>query len=446
MTKAFYKTIASLLILFSSIAQAQITPANNKISVDVSTYHVQNPAYNYDSSFLIGKNIGMSEVKIFINWTALETAPHTFDFTILDIANLYYPAYSMPIDINLNPINTNQLAVPSDLVSVAFNNPVFINRYKILLDSMKVHIPAVTISSLVIGSEIGAYLGNDSAKWSQYTIFYDSVSTYAKTLWPDLKVSVELQFSDFTNYNSYAQKINISSDYIGVSYYPLWGNFTVKPPYVVGADMDTLVRLYPTKPICYYQFGYPTSPTCGSSDSLQSEFILKAFQYWDYYAAHIRMIDFTWLTDLDTAAVNYYGTYYGLTDTIFLEYLRTIGLRQWTGNGIDKPALNELRCQAKQRGYNTLPLVCNTTGINGTFISDQNIKVYPNPASESIVIESPLLEANDRVLIFNSLGMPVKEIPMTQMSLQINISDLPAGLYFIGTKSNQNSGQKFVKL
>ena len=57
MTKAFYKTIASLLILFSSIAQAQITPANNKISVDVSTYHVQNPAYNYDSSLYVVKPI-----------------------------------------------------------------------------------------------------------------------------------------------------------------------------------------------------------------------------------------------------------------------------------------------------------------------------------------------------------------------------------------------------
>lgn len=431
-TKSIFKIIAIVGLLCSTTVKAQINPANNKIAVDVSTYHVQNPAYNYDSSFVIGQNLGMSEVGLFINWTMLETAPNTFNFSILDIANSYYPAHSMPLDINLNPINTNRLEVPSDLNSIAFDNPIFINRYKILLDSVKVHIPNVTISSLIIGSEIGAYLGNDSTKWAQYTVFYDSVSAYAKTLWTGLKIAVELQFTDFIYYNSYAQKINTNSDYIGVSYYPTWGNFTVKPPYIVAFDMDTLVNLYPTKPICFYQFGYPSSPTCNSSDSLQAEFIKQTFLYWDYYATHIRLIDFTWITDLDTAAVNYYGTYYGSTDPIFLEFLRTIGLRKWNGNGIDKPALNELRCQAKQRGYNSLPISCNTIGINDFPISENDFAIFPNPANGIINIEisGDLIDA--KIRIYNQLGQIEKCISnINYRNIHIEIADLTNGLYFI---------------
>jgi hypothetical protein len=338
----------------------------------------------------------------------------------------------MPLDINLNPINTNRLEVPSDLDSMAFDNTIFINRYKILLDSVKVHIPNVTISSFIIGSEIGAYLGNDSTKWAQYTVFYDSVSAYAKTLWPGLKVAVELQFTDLIYYNSYAQIINTNSDYIGVSYYPTWENFTVKPPNIVAVDMDTLVNLYPAKPICFYQFGYPSSSTCNSSDSLQAEFIKQTFIYWDYYTTHIRLIDFTWITDLDTASVNYFGTYYGLTDTIFLEFLRTLGLREWNGNGIDKPALNELRCQAKQRGYNSLPISCNTVGLNDFPISENNFAISPNPANETINIEISGDLTDAKIRIYNQLGQIEKYISnINYRNIHIEIADLTNGLYFI---------------
>jgi len=444
--KLIFKIIAIAAIFCSTTISAQINPATNKIAVDVSTYHVQNTAYNYDSSFAIGKNLGMNEVGLFINWTMLETAPNTFDFTILDIANIYYPTHSMPLDINLNPINTNRLEVPSDLDSMTFDNPIFINRYKTLLDSVKVHIPLVTISSFIIGSEIGAYLGTDTVKWAQYTVFYNSVSTYAKTLWTGLNVAVELQFADLINYNSFAQQINTNSDYIGVSYYPTWGNFTVKPPYIVGNDMDTLVNLYPTKPICFYQFGYPSSPTCNSSDSLQAEFVNQTFLYWDYYATHIRLIDFTWITDLDTAAVNYYGTYYGLTDTIFLEFLRTIGLREWNGNGIDKPALNELRCQTKQRGYNTLPIICNTVGLNDIPISENNFTISPNPANTILNIELSGDCKNAKIIVFNQLGQIEKSIlNINSRTIHIETSDLKSGLYFIVLQnSDRFISRKFI--
>lgn len=444
--KALFQITAVAGVLHGSGLFAQINPADNKIAVDVSTYHVQNVAFNYDSSFAIGQNLGMSEVGLFLNWTMLETAPNTFDFTILDIANIYYPAHSMPLDININPINTNRLEVPSDLVSIPFDDPIFINRYETLLDSIKLHIPSVTISSLVIGSEIGAFLGNNSAMWAQYNTFYNSVSAYAKTLWPGLKVAVELQFTDLINYNPFAQQLNTNSDYIGVSYYPTWGDFTVKPPYIVGFDMDNLVSLYPEKPICFYQLGYPTSPACNSSDSLQAEFIRQTFLYWDYYAAHIRLIDFTWITDLDTATVNYYGTYYGLNDTIFLEFLRTIGLREWTGNGIDKPALNELRCQAKQRGYNNLPITCNIIGLNDIQVSETSLSIFPNPVNEALNIEISGILKNAEIEIYNSSGMIQKRISNIHSgNIQIETSNLTSGIYFIVLQDcDSRMSRKFI--
>jgi len=125
--------------------------------VDVSTMP-QNSSYNYDSCFTVGSSLGMGAVGLTQLWTSVETAPLTYDFTIFNIANLYYPSKGMAVDLTLAPINTNVKEVPSDLTTTAFSSTVMISRFKRLLDSIKVHTPNLTLSSLVIGSEHDVYL------------------------------------------------------------------------------------------------------------------------------------------------------------------------------------------------------------------------------------------------------------------------------------------------
>ncbi|HLC83536.1 MAG TPA: T9SS type A sorting domain-containing protein [Bacteroidia bacterium] len=436
------KILLPLFISISFFGNAQVSPATNYISLDVST-SPQNAGFDYDSCFTIGDDIGMSSVGMFQNWTNIETAPGVFDLFLFDIANFYYPANGMPVDLTIAPIATNQLEVPSDLTSTTFDSPVMINRFKILLDSIDAHIPSLTLSSLVIGSEHDIYIGGNTTLWNQYTIFYDSVSAYAKMLWPGLKVATELTFTGITNYNSFAQTLNTNSDYIGVSHYPLNNDFTVKPVSILAGDFDTLVTLYPSKPICFYQYGYPSSTSCNSSEALQSQFITETFNVWDTYSSNVRMIDFTWLHDLDTATVNYYATYYGITDTVFLEFLRTLGFRDWNGNGSDKPALDELRCQAKMHGFNSLPIVCNV-GVDETLLEENSFSFYPNPANQTLSVTVNDNKQNGFIQIYSSMGVLIKEFDVIQ-SIQIDITDLDCGFYFICLKNDHVRAEKFIK-
>lgn len=438
--KIFFYLFSLTGLLFCTLGYAQINPATNTIAVDVSTYHVENGTSTYDSSFSIGYGLGMREVGLFLNWTMLETAPNTFDFSYLDIANIYYPASTMAVDLNINPINTNRLEVPADLENLAFDDALMISRYKVLLDSVKVHLPDLTLSSFIIGSEIGAYLGSDANKWAQYTTFYNTVSAYAKSLWPGLHVAVELQFSDIMNYTTFAQQINVNSDYIGVSYYPLFPDFTVQPPSVVFSAMDTLADLFATKPICFYQFGYPSSTLCNSSDALQAEFISNTFSAWDAFAGHIRLIDFTWMTDLDTAAVNNFAAYYGLTDVSFLEFLRTLGLRSYDGNGVDKPALHTLRCEARQRGYNNLALTCAPAAIEKVGAASGNIVIFPNPSQGSFTVH---VEEEGVIFVYDMLGNVCAHHQLFSGKQELNFFELRQGMYQVNFTGSD--GTSFFK-
>lgn len=85
-----------------------------------------------------------------------------------------------------------------------------------------------------------------------------------------------------------------------------------------------------------------------------------------------------------------------------------------------------------------------TIGINQNERLENTFSIYPNPTTEILNIS---LSENQktRIQICNSMGMLVKEIPVTQSS-QINIEDLPSGLYFVHLKNNLSQPVKFVKL
>lgn len=412
---------------------AQINPTNNIISVDISTFP-QNPDYTYDSCFQKGLDAGIGSVGLFQNWTAIEIAPLTYNLSLFDIANIYYPAYNMPLDLTITPIHTNNLEVPSDLIATPYNNATFINRFNAMLDSVHAHMPDVTLNSLVIGSEYDVYLGSNTTLWNNYAAFYTAVAAHAKTLWPDVKMATEITFNGLINYNTNAQMVNASSDYIGVSYYALNPDFTVKPIASLSNDFETLIDLYPDKPLFFYQYGYPSSATCNSSDLLQRDFIATTFEIWDAHPTAIKGIDFTWLHDLDPVMVDYWGDYYGLTDAIFLEYLRTIGLRTFDGMGTDKPAIRELICQAVSHGFSDVDIDCNATITAGNII--ESITIYPNPVHNYLSIH-PLPEAVNEIIIYNIFGDKVSLIPVSGEAL-VDVSNLASGSYAIVIKAGND--------
>ncbi|NOU48340.1 MAG: T9SS type A sorting domain-containing protein [Bacteroidales bacterium] len=431
------------LFYFSTI-RAQINPTNNIIGVDITL--PQNSTYTYDSALISCYNFGTRQIGLHFLWkSGLETTPGVFTFTNLDIANAYYPYFNVQVDLNIDPIETNILELPTDLVNRTFDDIVVIDRFKILLDSVFNHIPDLQLSSLVIGSEIDAYLGTDQAKWTQYITFYREVAAYAKSLRPGLKVACEAMFTGLTgSAATYLQALNSNSDYIGVSYYPINNDFTVKSPTVAASDFSVVVDLYPAKPIFFYQLGYPSSSLCNSSEDKQAKFIEQVFQSWDTYHENIKMIDFTWLHDWSAEAVNYWSDYYGISDTAFIGFLGSIGLRNWDGNGSDKQAFIELKCQAKQRGYNTLPINCEA-GVTSINNSDQ-ISIFPNPAQTKLKIELPSDLKNFHLTIYNQFGQIEKSVPdFNNSNTGIDVSNLPNGLYFIVLHhSDRQISRKFL--
>jgi len=309
---------------------------------------------DYDAAMDIVQSVGAEVVSLSLFWDDIETQPGEYAPTPnwLEIANAYYPARDVKLSLVISVIDTNNKRLPADLADAPFDDPAVIGRFKGLLDYVFSQIPDLEITSLAIGNEIDGYLGADPSLWRQYQTFYEAASAHARAMRPDLPVGTKATFAGLTGYaRERLQELNRSSDVIMVTYYPLNDDFTVKDPSVVAADFEALIAVYPDRPIYVLEAGYPSSADCGSSEPKQAAFVRQLFRAWDAHASQIQLLFFTWLTDLPHSSVGDLTDYYAVSDNRFAEFLRTLGLRTYSGSGSDKQALRALEAEAKARGW-----------------------------------------------------------------------------------------------
>jgi hypothetical protein len=68
------------------------------------------------------------------------------------------------------------------------------------------------------------------------------------------------------------------------------------------------------------------------------------------------------------------------------------------------------------------------------------LRIYPNPANDFVNIDlTGQLNGQNEITIFNALGQPVKTLKSVEsLKVQIDISDLVQGLYYVTVKTDNN--------
>ena len=314
-----------------------------------------NPSENnsYQTSITDAIQVGVKAISMHFDWNFLEPTSNSYQGMYLNIANDFYPAYGLGVSLIIAPIHNSSVNLPPDLQGLAFDNPLVVSRFKQLLDFVFEKIPNVNLTTLVIGSEIDAYLGDDPEKWAQYTNFFRQIAAYAHQKRPYLNVSTEFMFIQgyLGKARPFLDIINQYCDVIAVSYYPKTLEGMVMDPAVVTRHFKTIVDAFANKPIQFLQLGYPSSSELQSSEELQAIFVQEFFKAWDLYSDRINLVRYTYLTDLDENTISNLSTYFGDQSPAFKQFLSTLGLRTFSGNGIDKLAFAMLEDEVFARNW-----------------------------------------------------------------------------------------------
>lgn len=328
-----------------------VTQGERKLGIHVT----EAEGINFDAAFQDAKGVGMEVFPQTFYWTTLEQDAGQYDFQLLDIANLYYPANDVQICFNLTPIVAVDRGLPTDLMNKSFSDQEVIDRFQVLLDSIHSRTPDLDINNFLFGNEVDLYFSQHPDEWDDFKIFYDSALFHVKKLWgSEMKVGVEATLgSMMTQHGDAIKALNEHSDMIAFTYYPLEADFTMKPPQAIFNDLNFVVQEYPTELLFLEETGYASSEVCNSSEIQQREFVENIFRFWDEHHERLLFVGFLWLHDLSEENAQFFVEQYGMlgqpNENVFKEYLRSTGLKNYDGSS--KAGFEALKEEAGRRGF-----------------------------------------------------------------------------------------------
>ena len=385
--------LLTVLFLTTQIIYAQVPQGDRILSYTVVSAENQ----EFGDAFQYASNNCLEIIHQQYVWGQFEESDGSYNpdkIELLDITDIFFPLFNTPLELNIGTVNTNINDIPADLISVPYDNPILIDRFKSFLDTVFAHIPNTEIELLTIGNEGDIVLGENVASYNAYKTFLNAVVPYAKEKYFELhgevlKVGTTLTHSGLLDAvkGPLCQILNQDLDVVSVTYYPLAAGFQMQSPDVVNGDFDDLVAAYPNvdQPIYFVECGYASSAVCGSSEELQAAFFHQVFISWDEHYDNIKSISLFNLTDWSQATVDQLGAYYNITDEAFLEYLRTLGLRTHADLGEDKLAMQTVQCELTARGWCD-EVVCSVGLVE--LENSMDWLVFPNPSNGTINIKT----------------------------------------------------------
>jgi hypothetical protein len=179
----------------SSVSTPTVPPlviqkGSRELAVDVSMASDN----DYNKAFQLAEEVGIERIGLFQNWDTLEPSQRNYSGRWLSIADDYYPAKNVSLDLTVAVIHTNHSTVPEDIRNKTLDDPQVIGRFKSLLDFVFSQMPDTRFSSLVISSESDIYFGTDETKWKQFESFYKEITSYIHAKKPGIPCNNRIQF------------------------------------------------------------------------------------------------------------------------------------------------------------------------------------------------------------------------------------------------------------
>lgn len=310
------------------------------------------PEGDYAKEFEEAQKAGLEHNVLSFDWADLETKEGEYKpaTNFLEIANAWYPPRKVPVHLMIRPIHTNQDARPAFLKGKAFDDPKVIAAFKKLLDWAFAQIPDLDVPSLSIGSESDLWLEMDETCWKAFGTFLKETAAHARKLRPGLKVASEFRLAGIRGKSAARLKELLAHcDVAGVSDYPTDDQTIALDPATVRATFKDACTFAGSKPVFFYQLGYPSGAGCKSSEAKQAAFIREVFSAWDQHDKSVAFVNITWTVDIPAAAVEGYTKYYQYDTPAFRDFLGSLGLRHEDGK--PKPAWEALIEETKKRGW-----------------------------------------------------------------------------------------------
>lgn len=265
-----------------------------------------------------------------IKWSDVETIPGNFLLKSVQdqagVAALLGGASAT----TLQTIDTNNKTIPGDLAAEPWNSQRMKDRLERFIKEVTPKLGPNT-KWLSLGNEVDIYLGEHKAEAEAFAELMEHGFKVVKGIRPDLKVGVTVSSEGLHRVPDMVRRLNRSTDVMFVTYYHMTPEMLVQPIAKVKDRIDAIFDFLPGKPVVLQEVGIPASPTNGSSEAMQADFVREVFAQLDRRADRLELASYFLMVDFSSDLVDLLTKYYRLDHPRFVSYLATLGLRDQFG-------------------------------------------------------------------------------------------------------------------
>jgi hypothetical protein len=283
------------------------------------------------------KSSGATHFHASVTWSSIERQPGSLDLG--ELSHTMNTSEPLPVAFTLKIIDAGHRQVPDRLRAVPWDAPEMVQRLTQVIEQVA---PALAQRpwSYAIGNELDLYFASRPQEIAAYARLLERLKPVVRALHPDASFTTVWQFNSADQLRSTYAPILAAIDHVALTYYPINGDFSVKPADQLTRDLPRALAAASPLPIAFQELGYPSATLLGSSPEQQATFMRNAFEAIRA-AGTLRVLGATYLfqSDLPHWLVNDLVRAYGFDDQRFRAFLTTLGLRD--ENDQPKPGWHE---------------------------------------------------------------------------------------------------------
>ena len=438
--------LIAIFICFVTNLQAQFTGHGGvyflgTANVPISTTNYSNP------------NISGAVVRV--RWNDLEPSPGNFNWTFVDGEIAKAITYNKKISlqplgkpnwldslgaqkyyfIEESTFSPNFGQVVSDIIPW---DSIYVARYKILLQNLSIKYSANSVVTYVNA------VGGNFSRGLPDTVVVDTVALTTQPFWLAHNYNADtlgLLMNEITDY--YMSLFPSTPMWCSVDYVTFQPNASGQPRnYLTSICCNYGIANYPDR------FGLFREDISGCNPNFSN---IATTSHWYLMRQNLCRTgaQMLWSVQDGPSRMNQCGILPN-TKTMVLDSAvnkaLALGMRYLEVYGID--IVDASLTTSIQEANNNLiakGLFCDPTTSINEVIHENKFSIYPNPTNEylNINIDGSLNEKS-QIQIFNTIGLLCKESSFSK-TLQLDISDLTKGLYFIRLKNDPQQTIKFIK-
>jgi hypothetical protein len=286
---------STVLILFNSEIIAQKT--NEKIGLVINSPNQSTTLQELDQVYAQASNTGIGRSNVYLFWNLVEPVRGEYDWKQSDTLMSFNKKNDLKVTLYFSIINGETLGPFPNWIGKPSINAIGEDRVVSVLDAILSRYDI--IDTVILAGDTESQFRFYEQNIPVYKELFNGVYQKIKEKHPDVRIGNAFALHQVLNKNLQNIVTDLAiGDFIAFSYSPVDAlNDIVKTPQQAKEELQQVFDLAGDKKVGIFEISWSTSDFVGGSDSEQTEFLEKSFEF---YAENESELEFlTWYRQYD---------------------------------------------------------------------------------------------------------------------------------------------------